>query len=134
MKIIDDHLLDIISEKAAVNDRLRKNYNLHESLNEGVQRLLNALEPGTTLPVHRHKHTDETYIILRGRLHVKIFNNQGELTNFLVLDPREGKYGVSIDANEWHTVEVMEKGTVIFEVKTGPYKPLNEDDILELKG
>lgn len=130
MKIIDEHLLNIISEKATENNRLRKNFNLHESLDESVQRLLNALEPGTVLPVHRHKTTDETYIVLRGKLNVKIYNDQAELINVLVLDPLDGKYGVSISANEWHTIEVIEKGTVIFEVKTGPYQPLDEDDIL----
>lgn len=130
MKIIDEHLLNVISEKATENNRLRKNFNLHERLDESVQRLLNALEPGTCLPVHRHKTTDETYIVLRGKLNVKIYNDQAELINVLVLDPLDGKYGVSISANEWHTVEVLEKGTVIFEVKTGPYQALEEDDIL----
>lgn len=130
MKIIDEHLLNVISEKATENNRLRKNFNLHERLDESVQRLLNALEPGTSLPVHRHKTTDETYIVLRGKLNVKIYNDQAELINVLVLDPLDGKYGVSISANEWHTVEVLEKGTVIFEVKTGPYQALEEDDIL----
>lgn len=133
MKVIDDHLLNIISQRASTDNRLRKNYNLHQDLRESVQRLLNALEPGTQLPVHRHRHTDETYIILRGRLHVKTYNDMGELSNFIVLDPREGKYGVSISANEWHTVEVIEKGTVIFEVKNGPYRPLNDDDVMEVK-
>lgn len=132
MKIIDEHLLNIISEKATENHRLRKNFNLHESLDESVQRLLNALEPGTVLPVHRHKTTDETYIVLRGKLNVKIYNDQAELINVLVLDPLDGKYGVSISANEWHTIEVLEKGTVIFEVKTGPYQALSEDDILDV--
>lgn len=132
MKIIDDHLLNIISGLASENERLRKNYNLHEHLDESVQRLLNALEPGTSLPVHRHRHTDETYILLRGKLHVKTFNDRGEIINFMTLDPMDGKYGVSIDAGEWHTVEVLEKGTVIFEVKNGPYKPLEDDDILKI--
>jgi cupin fold WbuC family metalloprotein len=133
MKVIDDHLLNIISQRASADDRLRKNYNLHQDLGESVQRLLNALEPGTQLPVHRHRHTDETYIILRGRLHVKTYNDQGDISNFIVLDPREGKYGVSIAANEWHAVEVVEKGTVIFEVKNGPYRPLSDDDVMEVK-
>lgn len=130
MKIIDKPLLDIISERAGINPRLRKNYNLHGELTEKVQRLLNAMEPGTEIPVHRHKNTDETYVLLRGSLNVKLYNDNGELINLIRLDPKEEKYGVSIPANQWHTIEVLEKGTVIFEVKEGPYLPISEEDVL----
>jgi cupin fold WbuC family metalloprotein len=129
MKLIDDILLDLVSEKAAVSPRLRMNYNFHEHLDDKVQRLLNALEPGTELPVHRHKHTDEMYILLRGKLIVKTYDDKGDLSNMISLSPREGKYGVNIPAGEWHTIEVLEKGTVIFELKEGPYAPLDVDDV-----
>jgi len=130
MKIIDDQLLNDISKQASESQRLRMNYNLHASLEDKVQRLLNAMEPGTELPVHRHRHTDETYILLRGKINVKVFNDKRELTEVIPLDVIEGRYGVSIPANQWHTVEVLEKGTVIFEIKEGPYCPLQSKDML----
>ena len=130
MKIIDEQLLNIISNEACHSPRLRMNHNLHASLEDKVQRLLNAMEPGTELPVHRHKDTDETYILLRGKLDVKVYNEQKELIATHRLDPNEGKYGIHIPANSWHNVEVLEKGTVIFEVKEGPYIPFEASDIM----
>lgn len=127
---INEQLLNGITIKACESFRLRMNHNLHASLEDKVQRLLNAMEPGTELPVHRHKDTDETYILLRGKLDVKVYNEQKELIATHRLDPNEGKYGIHIPANSWHTVEVLEKGTVIFEVKEGPYMPLEGDDIM----
>lgn len=133
MKIIDKELLDKLTEQAQNSERLRKNYNLHRSLNDHVQRLLNALEPGTDLPVHRHLHTDETYMLFRGSLNVKLFNDKKELLQTILLDADKGKYGMSIPAGQWHTVEVLEKGTVIFEIKQGPYSPLDPNDILDIE-
>ncbi len=130
MQIIDDTLLNRISEEAAGNERLRKNFNLHSSLDDKVQRLLNALEPGTILPVHRHQHTDETYFIVRGKLNVKFYDDNKLLIEEVELNPVNGKYGISIPAGKWHTVDVKEKGTVIFEVKEGPYLAMNKEDIL----
>jgi cupin fold WbuC family metalloprotein len=132
MRIIDNELLDKLTEQAANNERLRKNYNLHRSLNDHVQRLLNAMEPGTVMPVHRHLHTDETYVVLRGSLNVYLYNEKKKLTQTILLDPKNGKYGVSIPAAQWHSVEILEKGTVIFEVKQGPYAPLDTKDIMHL--
>ena len=132
MKIIDNELLDKLTEQAVNNERLRKNYNLHRSLNDNVQRLLNAMEPGTVLPIHRHLHTDETYIVLKGSLNVLVYNEKKILTQTIFLDPKAGKFGVSIPAAQWHTVEILEKGTVIFEVKQGPYAPLDTKDIMQL--
>ncbi|MEA4935065.1 hypothetical protein SDC9_93690 [bioreactor metagenome] len=130
MEVLDDQLLNKISTQASESPRLRMNYNLHASLEDKVQRLLNAMEPGTELPIHRHRHTDETYILLRGKINVKVFNDQKELIQVINLNPLEGKYGISIPANHWHTVEVLEKGTVIFELKEGPYSPLQPEDAL----
>jgi cupin fold WbuC family metalloprotein len=131
MRIIDNELLDKLTEQAAVNERLRKNYNLHRSLNDNVQRLLNAMEPGIEMPVHRHSHTDETYVVLKGSLNVLLYNEKNKLTQTILLDPKVGKYGVSIPAAQWHTVEILEKGTVIFEVKQGPYTPLEAKDVMK---
>jgi len=132
MRIIDNDLLHKLVEQAQENERLRKNYNLHSSLNDNVQRLLNAMEPGTELPIHRHLHTDETYIVLQGSLNVLLYNDKKKLIQTILLDPKQGKYGVSIPADQWHTVEILEKGTVIFEVKQGPYSPLESKDIMHL--
>jgi cupin fold WbuC family metalloprotein len=128
--IIDKYLLDNVTEKAKANKRLRMNYNLHESLDAKAQRLLNALEPGTILPIHRHTHTAETYIVLRGSINVLFYDDNKNLVNQYLVNPEEGVYGVHIPSGQWHTLEVMETGTVIFEVKDGPYAPLGEEDIL----
>jgi cupin fold WbuC family metalloprotein len=130
MKIIDQNLLDNLTEEASKNERLRKNYNLHEKLDDPVQRLLNALEPGTDLPIHRHKNTEETYMLVRGGMRVLFYNEKKEITESVMLSSKAGSYGISIPKGQWHTIDNIEKGTVIFEVKQGPYAPLEADDIL----
>lgn len=130
MKIINSELLDEICIQAKENPRLRMNYNLHALLDDPVQRLLNALEPGTDIPVHRHKHSDETYLVVRGSLYVMLFDDNRELLQKVLLDPLKGSYGVSVPAGEWHSIEVIESDTVIFEIKEGPYMALGEADIL----
>ncbi len=131
MKLIDKNLLDKVTAEAKANARLRMNYNFHETLDAPAQRLLNALEPGTVLPIHRHRHTAETYVLLRGRLNILFYNEQKQITERYELDPQKGVYGVNIPRGQWHTIEVLCSGTVIFEVKDGPYSPLAPDDILE---
>ena len=126
--IINDELLDDITAKAEASPRLRMNYNLHESLDAKAQRLLNVLLPGTPLPVHRHTHTAETYVLLRGKMFVVFYNDLGEQVDRFLLDPITGNYGVQIPKGQWHGVEVIEPST-IFEVKDGPYTPLQPEDI-----
>ena len=126
---INTQLLNSITAQAQTNPRLRMNHNLHDSLQSGAQRLLNALEPGTVLPVHRHRQTAETYILLRGRLRVFFHDSDGRLSESFLLDPLEGQYGVHIPAGQWHSLEVLQSGSVIFEVKDGPYEPLGEGDV-----
>ena len=127
--IIDKHLLDNISAKARSSERLRMNYNLHESLDAKAQRLMNALEPGTILLIHRHRHTAETYILLRGNIDVIFYDDGGAECNRYNLDTTHENYGVHITKGQWHTVEVHQS-SVIFEVKDGPYTPLEQCDIL----
>ncbi|MDD4590199.1 MAG: WbuC family cupin fold metalloprotein [Parabacteroides sp.] len=127
--LIDDNLLDKVTEQAKASGHLRMNYNLHDSLEAKAQRLLNALEPGTVLPVHRHRHTAETYIVLRGCIKVLFYNDDRVLTDEFLVHPDNKVYGMHIPAGQWHTLEVLESGTVIFEVKDGPYAPLQPDDI-----
>ena len=130
MQRIDTNLLNGVTAQAKESPRLRMNYNFHGSLEAKAQRLLNALEPGTVLPVHRHPHTAETYLLLRGKIRVMFYNEAKEETESTVLDPLTGDYGVHIPAGQWHTLEVLESGSVLFEVKDGPYTPLGEDDLL----
>lgn len=127
---IDKKLLDEISTKAKASERLRMNYNLHDSLDAKAQRLLNALEVGTVLPIHRHQYTSETYILVRGKIRVMFYNEIGEETESCVLDPLQGNYGIHISDGQWHTLEVLEDDSVIFEVKDGPYAPLEPEDIM----
>ena len=105
------------------------NFNLHDSLDAKAQRLLNALEPGTVLPIHRHPHTAETYILVRGRIDVMFYDDNAVELERYVLDTARGAYGVQIPAGQWHTIEVHES-SVIFEVKDGPYTPLAPKDIM----
>lgn len=131
MKAIDHGLLDEVTSRAKASPRLRMNYNFHTSTDAKAQRLLNALEPGTVLPIHRHWHSAETYILLRGRIRVLYYNDKKEVTESILLNPLEGDFGVHIPIGQWHTLEVLESGSVLFEVKDGPYTPIGKQDILE---
>ena len=132
MKVIDNDLIDSVVAQAKESPRLRMNYNFHESLDDKCHRLLNALEPGTVVPVHRHPTKDESFVILRGKIRVNTYNDAGEVTESVVLSPADGKYGVDIGKNVWHGVECLESGSVIFEVKEGPFVPHDKDGILEI--
>lgn len=127
--IIDKELLDVVSDRARASEKLRMNFNLHESLDAKAQCLLNALEPGTILPIHRHPHTSETYFLLRGRIRVMFYDENGVEIESFDLNPLIGAYGIKIPAGQWHTLDVLESGSVIFEVKDGPYTPLAKEDV-----
>lgn len=127
--IINDELLDKVTAQAENSPRLRMNFNLHESLDAKAQRLINVLLPGTILPIHRHRHTAETYVLLRGKMAVVFYDETGAQTERYQLDPTIGNYGVQIPKGQWHTVEVIEP-SAIFEVKDGPYTPLTHEDMM----
>lgn len=129
--MIDNKLLDEITMQAADSPRLRMNYNLHDSLDAKAQRLINVLLPNTTLPIHRHMHTAETYVLLRGKMDVIFYNQSGEEVKRFNLNPAMGHYGVHIPAGQWHGIEVLEP-SAIFEVKDGPYIPLTPEDTLRI--
>ena len=128
--ILNNELLDEITRKAEESPRLRMNYNLHESLDAKAQRLINVLLPGTVLPIHRHRHTAETYVLLRGKMFVVFYDDLGAQVERYLLDPTAGNYGVHIPAGQWHGIEVLEP-SAIFEVKDGPYTPLQPEDMLD---
>lgn len=122
LQVVNQELLNGVIENAKASPRLRMNYNLHSDLNDKCQRLLNAMEPGTIMPIHHHK-VAEVYILLQGRIRVMTYDEKGNENSSVILDPREGNYGVQIPENTWHSLEVFESGSVIFEVKEGPYIP-----------
>lgn len=124
MNIITTNLLNDLSAKARASERLRMNHNLHSSPESKSQRLLNALEPGTQIPIHKYDNTPETYILLRGRMRVDFYNANNTITESAILDPKEGLYGIDIPAGQLHTVEVLVHGTVIFECKDGPFRAI----------
>ena len=128
--IINDQLLAKVTSKAEESPRLRMNYNLHDSLDAKAQRLINVLLPGTPLPIHRHKHTAETYVILRGKMFVVFYNDMGAQSERYLLDSTHGNYGVHVPAGQWHGIEVINP-SAIFEVKDGPYTPIQPEDILD---
>ena len=132
MKIIDEQLLNEVGAQAKESPRLRMNYNFHQSLDELCHRFLNAVEPGTEVPIHKHPTKDETFVILRGKVRVTTHRDDGSIIEDVVLSADEGRYGVNIPKGVWHTIEAMEPNSVIFECKQGPFVPHEQDGILEL--
>ena len=117
MKVIDASLLDKVSSEANESPRLRMNYNFHESLEDKCHRMLNAVEPGTVVPIHRHPTKDESFVILRGKVRVTTHNDDGFIIEDVVLSQESGNYGVDIPKNVWHKLESLESGSVIFECR-----------------
>lgn len=132
LQVVDQKLIDKVVNEAKGSSRLRMNYNFHTDLNDKCQRLLNAMEPGTVLPIHHHK-VAEMYILLQGRLRVMIYDDNGKEIGSAILDNKEGEYGIQIPANTWHSLEIFEERTVIFEVKEGPFIPHTIGGVLNTK-
>ncbi|MCK8623630.1 WbuC family cupin fold metalloprotein [Prevotella sp. E13-27] len=130
--IIDKALLDTVSAQAKASPRLRMNYNFHQSLDEKCHRFLNAVEPGTEVPIHKHPTKDETFVILRGKVRVTTHRDDGSIIEDVVLCAEEGRYGVNIPKGVWHKLEAIEPDSVIFECKEGPFVPHELDGILNL--
>lgn len=130
MKLITENLLDSVTAQAKESPRLRMNYNFHDSMDAPIHRMLNALEPGTYLPPHRHSDKEEIYLVLRGSLLAFFYDEEGRVTEKIHLDSQKGPfYGLEIPPRTWHSIVVLESGTVIFEIKKGPYQPLSPEDI-----
>lgn len=115
MKIIDKNLLDKVSADAKESPRLRKNFNFRQSLEDKCHRMLNAVEPGTIVPIHKHPTKDESFVVLRGKVKVFTYNDDGSMIESVVLCQEDGRYGVDIPKNVWHNLESMEPNSVIFE-------------------
>lgn len=129
--LLTTKILDETSAKAKGSPRLRMNWNLHESFDDSVQRMFNALEPGTEVPIARHPDSAESLIILRGRLRILTFNDQKEIIEDIVIDPRTVNIGYHIPKGVWHQVQSLEEGTILFETREGPYAPVEECDIMK---
>lgn len=106
------------------------NQDMRTSPNDGSQRMLNALLPGTVLPIHRHQYTTEFMVLLRGRLEQIYYDDNGNDTQHFILDPREGNNAISIPKGQWHNTIALEP-SVIFEAKDGAFVPLSKADILK---
>ena len=129
MKITQE-ILDNLTARAKESPRLRMNMDLRNSPEDKSPRMLNALEPGTPLPIHRHRKSSETVVCLRGRLREVFYNDKGEVTDSIELAPNSPCVALNIPLGQWHSVEVLESGTVILETKDGAYEPQTPEDIL----
>lgn len=128
--LITKDLLDKLTEDAKQNARLRVNICLHNSINDKVQRMINALEPGTIVPIHRHRSASESLLLIKGKLLVFFYDDQKQIKEKIVLETGGDVIGVHVPCGVWHSVEVLSSGTIMFEVKEGPYSPLDSQDIL----
>ena len=129
---ITQAILDDLTAKAKASPRLRMNLDLRNSADDNSQRMLNAIEPGSSLPIHRHRKSSETVVCLRGRLVEEFYDDLERIcTEAIELRPDGPVVALNIHIGQWHTVRALESGTVIMEVKDGPYEPTGPEDILE---
>ena len=146
--ILNKKLMDDLSAQAKVNPRLRQALDLRTTPDDQSQRILNAVEPGTILPIHRHRGSTETIIVLRGKVVQHYYNDAGEKTASFELAPYPHETSealkqsetpetcacaMSVPVGQWHALESLEEGSVIFECKDGAYQPLSAEDILEVE-
>lgn len=120
---IDSELLDRLTQQAKSNARLRMNYDLRNSEKDLSQRMLNAVEPGTIMPIHRHPTTSTTVVIIRGSIKYNFYDDNGNLTESVFLDANGYDRAVQIEKDRWHNLESLESGSVLFEAKDGAWEP-----------
>ena len=129
---ITQAILDKLTEEAKASPRLRMNMDLRNSDADQSQRMLNALEPGTVMPIHRHHGSSEAVVILRGKIRWMFYDENGKETESVILDANGPVRMLVAEKDRWHSLECLESGTVLFEAKDGEYTPLAENDILSL--
>lgn len=129
---IDKELLDDLTGRAKASLRLRMNLDLRNSTEDRSQRMLNAIEPGTVLPIHRHRESSETVVMLRGKGRWNYFDDNGNLTESFLLFADDDLRGLSVPKGQWHNAESLETGTVILECKDGAWQPLGEEDVMNV--
>ena len=130
--IIDTLLLDKLTAEAKASPRLRMNLDLRNSEADSSQRMLNAIEPGSVVPVHRHRGSSETLVVLRGRVVEEYYDSEGVCVATYELAAGGPAFGLNIPAGQWHTLRALESGTVILEMKDGAYEPISPADILAM--
>ncbi len=129
---ITQAILNKLTEEAKASERMRKNLDLRDTDSDCSQRMLNAIEPGSKLPIHRHQKTSETMVCLRGKLLVEYYDElERRCIDSFVIEPSGVNVAVSIPKGQWHTVHALESGTCILEMKNGGYEPLKEGDLLK---
>ena len=129
--VITKEILDELTAKAKENPRVRCNLDMRNSADDQSQRMLNALEPGTVMPIHRHKTTSETCICIRGHFEEYFYDENGHLTDTIDMVP--GGVVLNIEKGQWHSLKCLESRTVLLEAKDGPYRPLQDDEILSVQ-
>ena len=130
---ITQQILDQLTEQAKASPRLRMNMDLRNSAEDQSQRMLNAIEPRSSLPIHRHQKTSETVVCLRGKLVWEFYDElERRCTERIELRPNGPIVALNVPIGQWHTVHALESGSVILEVKDGPYEPISDVDILTL--
>ena len=128
---IDNILLDNLTAQAQASPRLRMNLDLRNSAADGSQRMLNAIEPGSVVPVHRHQKTTETMVVLRGRVVEEYYSPDGSVEESVEVAACGPVCALNIPAGRWHSLRALESGTVILEMKDGAYEPVREEDVLK---
>ena len=128
--IIDNSFLQGLSNLAKEKTRLRQNYDLRNSDEDQSQRMLNALEPGTIMPIHRHRNSSETVIVIKGALKEYFYDDMGNVIGEWVCAPNTDCVGLNVPAGQWHNLECLESGTVLFEAKDGSWEPLKDEDVM----
>ena len=126
----DVSLLDELTAQAKASPRVRMNLDLRNTPADQSQRMLNALEPGTVMPIHRHRHTSETVVVLRGKVKWLYYNDKGELTDTILVEAGGDICGLSVPMGQWHSLECLESGSVILETKDGAWEAMKEEDVL----
>ena len=129
---LNTELFDKLTALAKASPRLRMNFDLRNTSDDKSQRMLNALEPGTVMPIHRHRCSSETVVVLRGKVKWLYYDESGKLTDTFIVAPNSDLCGLSVPKGQWHSLECMESGTVILEAKDGVYTPLGVGDVMEL--
>lgn len=129
--VIDNKILEGLTAKAKENPRLRCNLDMRNTADDQSQRMLNALEPGTVMPIHRHKSTSETCVCIRGHFEEYFYDDNGNLTDTIDMIP--GGVVLNIEKGQWHSLKCLESGTVLLEAKDGAYRPLQDDEILSVQ-
>ena len=131
--VITQAILDQLTEQAKASPRLRMNLDLRNSENDGSQRMLNAIEPGSPERIHRHQHTSETVVCIRGRVVEEFYDELERIcTDSIVMTPNGPNVAVNIPAGQWHSIRAVESGSVVLSCKDGRYEPLSDADILGL--